>query len=96
MKIVALTINTHQTLLNAHNAFHSSNRREARPFEQADGVEHGICIKNPAAGLMSLAAVQAATPALLRRQAKRGEPFSFGMLVRVGGAGGQFRQVLAR
>lgn len=83
MQIELLAIDTNQPFGNTHDAFNSSNRRQARPFKQSDGIEDGFSVKNPAAGVIALSAIEATTPALVRGKAKRGKAFFLPVVVRM-------------
>ena len=64
---IALAVDAYHSFRDAHHAFHAPDRRQTRPFEQGHGVENGFGVKNPAAGVIALAAIEAATPALMGR-----------------------------
>ena len=88
MQIKLLAIDPYQPLRNAHHAFDAPDWRQARPFEQGNGVENGFSVKNPAAGVIALTAIQAATPALMGGEAKCRKALFLPVAVRVFGAGG--------
>ena len=96
MQILTLAINPHQPLRDAHDPFYPLYRRKARPLQQADRVKNSISVKNPPAGLMALAAVQAAPPALVRRQAQCRQAFSLAAVVMMLSAARQCAKVEAR
>lgn len=96
MQIKLLTIDPYQPLRNAHNAFDAPDRRQARPFEQGNGVENGFSVKNPAAGVIALTAIEAAAPALMDGEAQCRKALFLLVAVGVLGAGGERRKVAAR
>ena len=69
-EILALTVDPHQPVWRAHDPFHAIDGSKSGPLQDPDGVENGFSIKYPSAGLISLAAVQVTTPALMFRQAE--------------------------
>ncbi len=83
MEILPLTVDSHRPLGNAHHAFNAPHWRQPDPFEQADGVKNRLRVEDPAAALIALAIVEMAAPALVFRQAERGEAGSGGMAVGV-------------
>ena len=95
-EILALAVDPHQPVWRAHNAFYAINRRKSGPLKGAYGVENRIGIENPSAGLISLAAIQITTPALVLWQAKRRQSLFNGMVMSMLRAGREFRQILAR
>ena len=70
MQIALLAVDAYHSFRDAHHPFHAPDRRQTRPFEQGHGVENGFGVKNPAAGVIALAAIEAATPALMGREAQ--------------------------
>ncbi len=83
MEILPLTVDSHRPLGNAHHAFNAPHWRQPGPFEQADGVKNRLRVEDPAAALIALAIVEMSAPALVFRQAERGEAGSGGMAVGV-------------
>ncbi|VDC11254.1 hypothetical protein BANRA_03254 [Klebsiella pneumoniae] len=83
MEILPLTVDSHRPLGNAHHAFNAPHWRQPGPFEQADGVKNRLRVEDPAAALIALAIVEMAAPALVFRQAERGEAGRGGMAVGV-------------
>ncbi len=75
--------------------FYPLNRRQSCPFQYTNGVENRIGIEDPAAGLVSLAAVQISTPALMFRQAQRCQTLLRAVAMRMLSAGRQLRLVEA-
>ena len=73
MPILALAVDPHGPFGNAHHAFDARHGRQPCPFEQADGLKDRFRVENPAAGLIALAAVEVAAPALVLGQAECGE-----------------------
>jgi len=92
-EILALTVNAHQTIRSAHDPFYPLNRRQSRPFQYTNGVENRIGIEDPPAGLMPLAAVQVATPALMLRQAQCSQALLRAVAMRMLSADRQLRLV---
>ncbi len=78
MEILPLTVDSHRPLGNAHHAFNAPHWRQPGPFEQADGVKNRLRVEDPAAALIALAIVEMSAPALVFRQAERGEAGSGG------------------
>lgn len=48
-----LAVNAHQPFLYTHDTFHAPHGGKTGPFQQTDGIEHRIGVKNPTAGLMA-------------------------------------------
>ncbi len=96
MQIALLAVDAYHSFRDAHHAFYAPDRRQARPFEQGHGVENGFGVKNPAAGVIALAAIEAATPALMGREAQCRKALFLPVAVRVFGAGGKRRKIAAR
>ncbi|STU65798.1 Uncharacterised protein [Klebsiella pneumoniae subsp. pneumoniae] len=95
MEILPLTVDSHRPLGNAHHAFNAPHWRQPGPFEQADGVKNVSASKIQPQPLIALAIVEMAAPALVFRQAERGEAGSGGMAVgvlRARGSGAVFRR----
>jgi hypothetical protein len=70
-EILSLTVDANQAILGTHDPFHAIHRGKSCPLQDPNGVENRIGIENPSAGLMTLAAVQITTPALMFRQTQR-------------------------
>lgn len=96
MQIKSLTVNTYQAFGNTHHAFDAGNRRQTSPLKQANRIKGRIGIKDPAAGLVALTAVEAPSPALVGRQAERGQTFFLPVTVRMFGTFRQRCQIPAR
>src|SRR5690348_6034763 len=92
-QIFSLTIDAHQPLGNAHNAFDPTNRSQTRPLQNTYGIKSCFSIENPAAGLMALATAQATPPALVSGQVQRRQPLFLSVGMIVFGAGGQLAAV---
>lgn len=95
-EIFALTVDPHQPVRGAHDPFNTIDRSQSGPFEYADGVEYGIRIENPSAGLIALAAVKVTTPALVFRQTQGSQTLFLRMAVGMFRACRERRQVQAR
>lgn len=95
-EIVALTVDPHQSVRRAHDPFHAIDGRKAGPLQNPDSIENGLSIENPSAGLVSLAAVQVTTPALVLRQAQGCQTLLNRMAVRMIRTGRQLGEVQTR
>jgi len=96
MQIKSLTVDAYQTFRNTHHALDAGNRRQTSPLKQANRIKGCIGIKNPAAGLVTLTAVEAPAPALVGRQAERGQTFFLPVAVRMFGTFRQRCEIQAR
>lgn len=73
MQILTLAVDPHRPFDNAQHTFDARHRRQPGPLQQGDGVKDRFRVEDPTAGLIALAAVKVAAPALVFRQAKGGE-----------------------
>ena len=73
MQILTLAVDPHRPFGNAQHTFDARHRRQPGPLQQGDGVKDRFRVEDPTAGLIALAAVKVAAPALVFRQAKGGE-----------------------
>ncbi len=73
MEVGALAVNAHLALGDPQHALYARNGRQSRPFKQADGVEYGVTVENPARRIVALALIQRAAPAGIFIQPQRGQ-----------------------
>ena len=94
MQILTLAVDPHRPFGNAQHTFDARHRRQPGPLQQGDGVKDRFRVEDPTAGLIALAAVKVAAPALVFRQAKGGETGCWGMAMGVlpAGSGAVFRR----
>ena len=68
MQILTLAVDPHRPFGNAQHTFDARHRRQPGPLQQGDGVKDRFRVEDPTAGLIALAAVKVAAPALVLRR----------------------------